>query len=41
MKTDHHGEATLTLTAKVSEDIKDAHIRIKQGKKVLKTSGIN
>ncbi len=40
VKTDHHGEATLTLTAKVSEDIKDAHIRIKQGKKVLKTSDI-
>ena len=33
VKTDSNGEATLTLTAKVSEDFNGAHIRLKQGKK--------
>lgn len=41
VKTDSNGEATLTLTAKVSEDINDAHIRLKQGKKVVTTTDIH
>lgn len=41
VKTDDNGEATLTLTAKVSEDINGTHIRIKQGKQILSTTTIN
>lgn len=39
--TDNNGQASLTLTAKVSEDVHGAHIRLKQGKRNITTEEIH
>ncbi|TBW67696.1 hypothetical protein EQ811_16945, partial [Staphylococcus capitis] len=41
IKTNGAGEASFTLTAKVTDEIKDANIRVKQGKKILLTQKMN
>ncbi len=41
LKTNSEGEAAITLTAKVTDEIKDANIRVKQGKKILLTQKMN
>ncbi|ATQ60618.1 DNA-binding protein [Staphylococcus epidermidis] len=41
IKTNGAGEASITLTARVTDEIKDANIRVKQGKKILLTQKMN
>ncbi len=41
VKTDDNGTATLTLTAKVSDDLSGANIRLKQGSKAIATQSLD